>query len=144
VRVPRPVAALVAAFGLAASACTASHPLDTKERAVVAAPETVAWQPATRGDVVGYFESERITGEAAASLRKVLYSFAEDGTWTGAALVQEGARATFQTLSGTWRLEGATLHLGDDAAPARASAAPGRLRLESEGGTAYFLRGKAD
>jgi hypothetical protein len=133
---------LVAALAVALlPACTSSKTLDAKERRVEPALETVAWSPATRDDVLGYFESERVTGDAASSVRKVYYSFAADGTYTGAALVQEGSRATFQTLSGRWTLASGSLTLGDDAPPAKAFASPGRLRIDSAGGAAFFRRG---
>jgi hypothetical protein len=137
---------LCAGLALATAACgmTQSNKLDEKARAASVAPENVAWKPATRADVVGYFESDRITGEAAASLRKVFYSFAADGTYSGAALVQEGAASKFQVLSGAWRLEGNVLDLGPDSTPAKAQAAPGRLRLDSEGGSAVFHKGATD
>ena len=142
---PGPRGAIVFTLALlSTAACTESKKLDAKDRAAVVAPEAVAWRPAAREDVLGYFESERITGEAAASVRRVYYSFAADGTYTGAALVQDGARAAFQTLSGRWTLAGQALSLGSDAAPARAFAAPDRLRLDSDGGVAYFRRGRAD
>ena len=132
--------ALAAAL-LVLSACTASKPLDPKDRAAAPPPEAVAWHPATREDILGYFESERIAGEAAGALRRAFYAFAADGSYSGAALVQEGSHATFQVLSGRWTLTGQTLSLGEGSTPAKASAAPDRLRLESEGSTAYFRRG---
>lgn len=136
---------LVAAFALASAACsmTESNKIDEKARAAKVAPENVAWKAATRDDVVGYFESDRITGDAAASLLRVFYSFAADGTYSGAALVQEAGASKFQVLAGHWKLEGNTLDLGPDAAPAKAQAAPGRLRLDSEGGSATFHKGEA-
>ena len=62
-----------AALLLALGACTPSSTIPEQDRAAPAADESIAWRPATREDVVGYFESERVTGEAAASLRKVYY-----------------------------------------------------------------------
>ena len=136
--------ALLAPVSLALAACGTSHPLDKGERAVKAAPEAIAWRVAAREDVVGYFESEHITGEAAGSLRRAFYSFAGDGTYSGAALVQEGGKATFQVLAGKWKLTAGALDLGPDSSPAKAYAAPDRLKLDSEGGTAVFRRGRAE
>jgi hypothetical protein len=138
-------ASLAAWLAAALSGCgTPSGGSATAVRALPAADADVAWTRASRGDVVGYFESDRITGEAAASVRRVLYAFADDGTYSGAALVQEGPRATFQVLSGRWSLDGDRLSLGEGSAPTRVLAAPGRLRLVSEGGAVTFRRGKAE
>lgn len=143
-RITLGLAALVALACAASTGCAASHPLDKKDRAVAAAPEAIAWRPATREDVIGYFESERITGEAAGALRRAFYAFAADGTYSGAALVQEGGKSTFQVLSGKWTWKAGLLDLGPDAPPAKAFAAPDRLKLDSEGGSAVFRRGKAE
>lgn len=140
-------AAIAGAAAVLLAACGAfgaSASLPKEQRAAEVAPENVAWRPATREDVVGWFESERVTGEAAASLRRVWYSFGADGTYSGAALVQEHDKAAFQTLSGKWSLENGTLNLGEDTPPAKAFAAPDRLRLDAEGGSATFRRGKAE
>jgi hypothetical protein len=136
------LAALVASA--LSCACTSSHPLEKKDRAVVEAPEAVVWHEAARTDVVGYFESDRITGDAAGSLRRAFYSFAADGTFSGAALVQDAGKTTFQVLSGKWSLRAGALDLGPDSPPAKAFAAPDRLKLESEGGSVVFHRGKTE
>lgn len=135
--------ATAAALGfLPLVACGSSRPLEKKDRDVLAAPETIAWHPATRADLLGYFESEQISGEAAGSLLRVYYVFAADGTYSGAALVLDGGTSAFQVLSGKFTFDGSTLRLGDDGTPTHAFAAPGRLRLDSDGGSATFRRGK--
>jgi hypothetical protein len=139
----RPVLAVVVASA-ALTACFSSHPIDTTRRATEPAPPSIAWRPASRADLVGWFESDRITGEAAASIHRVWYAFAADGTYSGSALIRDGAHETFQTLSGTWRLDGSTLSLGADSPPAKAFAAEGRLRMDSDGGSVTFRRGKAE
>lgn len=131
----------LAALGAALGGCAASNRLDTSHRTADAAAPAVAWTDARREDLVGYFESERVSGDAAASLRRVYYVFDPDGSYTGAALVSDGAHSTFQVLTGHWALRGTTLSLGEDAAPARAYAAPDRLRLDSDGGSVTFHRG---
>ncbi|MFO0931817.1 MAG: hypothetical protein U1E39_03810 [Planctomycetota bacterium] len=133
-----------AAVGLLAAlaGCAGSSRLDAAHRAADAAEPAVAWADARREDLVGYFESERVSGDAAASLRRVYYVFEADGSYTGAALVTDGAHSTFQVLAGHWTLRGTTLSLGDDAAPARVFSAPDRLRLDSEGGSVVLHRGK--
>ena len=141
----RAPAALAVLLPVALAACgTPSGGIAAGDRAVSAKDVQVVWGKATRADVVGYFESDHVSGEAASSVRRVLYSFADDGTFSGAALVQEGPRATFQVLSGKWTLSGDTLTLGAESAPAKVSAAPGRLKLDSEGGSVTFRRGKAE
>ncbi len=139
-----PAVVLASLGGGVLPACTPSHPLAPTARAVAPAPETVTWAPARREDVAGFFESERITGDAAATLRRVWYSFAADGTWSGAALVDDGGRTAFQVLSGRWTVDGGVLRLGGDSAPARAFAAPDRLRLDSDGGSVLFRRAHLD
>lgn len=126
-----------------ATGCASSHKVDEKERTLALAPEQVAWASARPEDVAGYFESERVTGEAAVGVRRIYYAFQPDGTYTGAALVQEAGKPAFQTLSGRWALQGGTLRLGDDP-PVKVSASPGRLRLESEAGSVVLRRAKSD
>jgi hypothetical protein len=141
----RSIAAVIATpILLSSAACTSSHKLDENARIATTAPENIAWGAARREDVIGYFESERITGEAAASLRKIYYSFASDGTYAGAALVQDAGKSTFQVLSGKWTLTGPTIKLGDDGAPTKIFAAPDRLRLDSDGGSVTLRRGKTE
>lgn len=134
-------AALAVGLAGALAACAGSGRLETGKRAADVAEPQVAWADAQREDLLGYFESERVTGEAAASLRRVYYVFDADGSYSGAALVADGAHRPFQVLSGHWTLRGTTLSLGDDAAPARAFAAKDRLRLDSDGGSVVFRRG---
>ncbi len=141
----RPFLLLLAAFAASSAACgafVAARALPKEDRDVLANPEDVSWAPAKREDVVGSFESESVSGEAAGALRRVYYVFSEDGSYTGAALVQEAKNPEFQVLSGTWALEGSSLRVGD-AEPAKASASPGRLRLEAPGGTVVLKRSKA-
>jgi len=140
VRAHRAADVLATALLAVLAGCTPSKTVEKGERAALPKPEDAVWRPATREDVVGDFESERVTGAAAASLRRAYYSFAADGTYSGAALVQEDARAVFQVLSGRWSLAKGTLRLEAD--EAKASAAPGLLRLESEGGTVVLRRAR--
>lgn len=131
---------LAGCAALLLSGCASSKPLDPSQRAAPTVRKDVAWGPPKREDLLGSFASESITGEAAASLRRVYYVFDADGTYSGAALVQDGAHAVFQVLSGRWTLTGSVLTLGDDPAPIEVSAAPDRVRLSSEGGVAVLLR----
>lgn len=122
-----------------APACITPSVVDSSGRQVEVKAEQLAWRPATAADLSGLFESVAIEGEAAAALWRAYYHFAADGTYTGAALVIGGANPEFQTLSGSWRLEGGLLDLGDGI-PILVSAAEQLLRMESEGGVATFRR----
>jgi hypothetical protein len=131
-----------AAFAIAAllaTSCIAPSVVDSAGRAVATKAEDLTWRDAESADLRGLFESTSIEGEVAASLWRVYYHFAEDGTYTGAALVVGGVRPEFQTLSGTWTLAGGVLDLGEGQT-ARASAAPEHLRLASGGGVVILRR----
>ena len=121
-------------------ACLASTVMPREERAAPAAAPLVEWRSAERADLLGYFEAETIEGEAAASLWKVYYHFAEDQSYTGAALVRPpDAPPQFQTLSGQWQLEAGGLVL-DGADPVQALAGEGRLKLVAPGGSLLLRR----
>jgi hypothetical protein len=121
----------------AAPACITPSVLESSGRAVEVAPAELAWRPAVAEDLRGLWESVAIEGEAAASLWRVYYHFASDGTYTGAALVIGGAQPEFQTLSGSWTLADGVLDLGEGNT-ARASVAALELRLQTDGGTAIL------
>jgi hypothetical protein len=120
--------------------CIAPSVVESSGRAVEPAVEQLEWRAATASDFDGLYESIRIEGDAAASLWRVYYHFTPAGTYTGAALVTGGDAPEFQTLSGRWTIQGDTLDLGDGQ-PIRATAAPGHLRLVTDGGVAVLRRG---
>lgn len=124
---------------LLAPACISSSVVESSGRAVAPETEQIAWAPARAEDLRGLYESVSIEGEVASSLWRIWYSFAADGSYSGAALVLGGANPEFQTLSGKWTLAGDLLDLGDGQT-ARASVAADRLKLESEGGVAILRR----
>ena len=124
---------------LLATACIAPSVVDSAGRAVLPATAELAWQPARRADLRGLFESISIEGEVAESLWKIYYVFAERGTYSGAALVVGAGEPEFQTLSGSWRLDGDILDLGEGQT-ARVSSAAEHLKLESERGVAILRR----
>ena len=130
---------LASGWLLVAPACIAPSVVDSSGRAVAPTTSELAWRPARREDLRGLYESVSIEGEAAAALWKVYYVFAEDGSYSGAALVLGAASPEFQTLSGHWTLEGEILDLGEGQT-ARASAAGEHLKLESDGGVAILRR----
>jgi hypothetical protein len=134
--VTRPVLLGVLAL---APACVHAEVLAQDDRAVAALAEERVWRPAEPADVHGLYESVSIEGDAAASLWRIYYHFADDGTYTGAALTLGGAQPEFQTLSGTWRLADATIEF-DSATTARAAVAGDELRLETEGGVVVLSR----
>jgi hypothetical protein len=131
---------LVAALSLA-PACLASTVVEQADRAVRSEEPRRDWRPAEAADIAGLYESVQLEGEAAAALWKLYYHFAPDGAYTGAALVFDGERAAFQTLTGTWSLAGGRLEL-DGVSGATAAVAGDELRIESEAGTASFRRAR--
>ena len=124
---------------LALGACISPSVLESEGRAVQSSEDELAWRDARVEDFDGLFESVRIEGEVAAALGKVYYHFSPDGTFSGAALVFDGARPAFQTLSGTWKLSETGVDLGDGK-PARAFAAVDHIKLETTDGTAVLRR----
>jgi hypothetical protein len=133
------VAATLTAAALTGSCITPSV-LERSEREVKAPEEelaSLAWHDAARDELLGLFESIAIEGEVAGSLWRVWYHFASDGTYSGAALVLGGVDPEFQTLSGTWSLDGGALDLGQGQV-VRVQAADSHLRMESEGGAVIF------
>jgi hypothetical protein len=130
---------LALALAACVPACIAPSVLDSSGRAVAAPSAPLVWRTALADDFDGLFESVRIEGEAAASLWKLYYHFARDGSYTGAALVIAGAQPEFQTLSGRWTIDAGRLDLGDGQA-IEAQADGEHLRLSSEGGVAVLRR----
>ena len=126
-----------------APACIAPSVVESSGRAVAPRAADVAWRPATNEDLRGLFESISIEGEVAASLWKVEYVFAADGTYSGAALVLGGSNPEFQTLGGTWSLAGDVLDLGDGQT-ARVRAADDRIELSSEAGVLVLARAEVE
>jgi hypothetical protein len=137
---PRRIGCVVAVC-LLAPACIPSNVVAPKERMVAEDLAETVFVPATPADVVGYHESVDIQGDAAATLRKVYYLFADDGSYTGAALVDDGEFRNFQTLSGRWRLAPEGLVL-DDQPPATCEAASGELRITAPTGVLRLRRAK--
>ncbi len=127
------------AFALLSPACITPNVLDSRARAIEIPAAQVVWRAARAEDFRGLFESTSIEGDAALSAWKIYYHFAEDGTYSGAALVTLGAQPQFQTLSGTWKLDDHGLDLGDGSL-AHAFAAQEQLKFESEGGTVILRR----
>lgn len=122
------------------SACIAPSVVDSAGRSVPATPAAaISWHGAASEDLWGLFESVAIEGESAAAVWKIYYHFAPDQTFSGAALVLGESGPLFQTLSGTWKLEGDVLDLGDGV-PVSVQAGGDHLKLESAGGVALLRR----
>ena len=119
--------------------CYASNVVASADRAVDELALPSEWHAPTQDDLVGYHASVAIAGAAAASLRKVYYWFAADGTYTGAALIAGDQGLEFQTLVGRWSLTADGLCL-DGAAAVPAGAAPGFVRITSPGGELVLMR----
>ncbi|MCI0589209.1 MAG: hypothetical protein L0323_20530 [Planctomycetes bacterium] len=126
-------------LALAAGGCIAPSVLEADRRAVHEAALPSGWRPALPADLEGIYESIRVEGEAGASLWRIEYQFSGDGGYTAAALVFDGTRPAFQTLSGAWTLSDGIVRLSEEEA-VRASVCEGHLRLEGEGGTVVLRR----
>ncbi|MCE9595419.1 MAG: hypothetical protein K8S98_14625 [Planctomycetes bacterium] len=133
-------AALALSVGLCASACIAPSVVASSGRAVAVEEVALEWRAASVADVNGFFESEHIDGDVAASLLRVNYYFAADGYYSGAALTVGAAHPEYQTLSGTWKLDANGLVL-DEGEPVECAAAGERLRLATPEGTLVLKRG---
>ncbi len=135
-------ATLAALLCAALAGCYPSNVVSSTDRAVRNGDPAaqLAWRPCVEADLVGSFASRSIEGDAALSLKKVYYVFLAGGRYTGAALVDADEGLTFQTLGGSYRLEGGMLAL-DGATGARCEAADGGfLRIAVEGGAIVLCR----
>lgn len=129
--------ALLALVGV--PGCIASNVLDA-DRRMVQGEAVRNWQPAPADlQLAGFYESTDVTGDVAASLRRVYYHFAADGTYTAAALIDEGGLLRFQTLSGTWALANGCLEL-DGAEPVPVAIAGDQVRFAAPGGALTLRR----
>lgn len=125
---------------LALGGCYASNVVAVHDRAVRGEVLPEQWQPVPRAALSGLWWSASITGEAAASLRKVAYWLSDDGRYTGAALVEGDDGPAFQTLTGRWVHTGEQL-VFDDGEPMVVTGAAGEwLRLVGPGGTVVLRR----
>jgi len=121
-----------------ASGCIAPSVLDRENRAIEVTSAEIVWAPATAADLPGFYVSAELSGALAASVRGLVYRFFEDGSFTGAALL-DGDPPHFEVLTGTWELaDGLRL---DGAPPALLEVAPGgSLRLSGDEGVVVLRR----
>lgn len=121
------------------AACIGSNVVAPTERMAPAGDADLPWAPAAAADLVGFHESVDIQGDAAVALRKIFYLFAADGTYTGAALADDGERLAFQTLTGAWSIGPDGLVL-DGQPAAKCEAAIGQVRITAPTGVLRLRR----
>ncbi|HED66343.1 MAG TPA: hypothetical protein ENJ09_12415 [Planctomycetes bacterium] len=126
---------VLAAAGM--SGCLPSNVVAPEARRVRTPLEDLRFEPAEAADLPGFWASESIDGPMAAVLLRVFYLFGPDGTFTGAALLDEDP-PRFVVLSGTWSFDSGMLRL-DDAEPARLERAGDRLRLSGADGSVILV-----
>jgi len=130
---------LVLALAVLTPACISPSVIAPEERAVELATVGLEWRAGAPADLPGVFVSAELTGPLAATLRLLVYRFGADGSYTGAALLDD-APPRFEVLSGTYRVEGRSLVL-DDGPPAALEVAPeGSLRLTGDEGRVVLKR----
>ena len=128
---------------IVAGAC-ASSVVAVQDRAVRDDLQELDWRPATATDIAGHWRARRLQGPAAAVLLDLAYWMDADGRFSGAALFV-GPPPTYEVLSGTWTLGAdGMLQLGEDAEPAKAEVAQGRLRLNGADGSLVLERAEIE
>ena len=127
------------ALALTAVACISPSVVDPTDRARASDPADQVWRAAKTSDLPGVYVSTNLTGSLANVLRKVVYLFEADGTYTGAALV-DGVPAHFEAITGIWEMDGAEITL-DAAAAAQVEVSDDRsLRITGEQGQVILRR----
>ncbi|MEZ5977355.1 MAG: hypothetical protein R3F34_03960 [Planctomycetota bacterium] len=122
-----------------AASCAGTGTLSSDAREVVDVEASLEWVPGASEDVPGIYTSTSIEGPAAAVLREVHYRFAEDGTFTGAALLTQPVHQ-YTVLTGEWRVDGDQLYLSEDGEPARIEVAGDLLRMSGAEGVVVLRR----
>ncbi|MCB9919208.1 MAG: hypothetical protein H6832_12475 [Planctomycetes bacterium] len=96
------------------------------------------WSAPTADAIPGVWRSFRITGDAAASLAEIAYSFGQAGTYSGAALSFGAELPTFEVLQGTWAIDDRGFVL--DGEPVACRVREGVLEFEAPAGAVYLRR----
>lgn len=117
----------------------ASSVVAREERGVRIAVEALEWRTTTAADVPGTYVSTELRGPLAASLRKLVYLFLPDGTYTGAALLDDGA-PHFEVVTGTWAVEAGLLRLDGGPPGTLEAAEDGSLRLAGDEGVVLLRK----
>ncbi len=123
---------------LACGACISPSVLEPADREVRLALAEVVFEPARLEDVPGRWVSVELSGPLAAVVEMIVYQVADDGTYTGAALVAH-VPPRFEVVSGTWSFADGLVRL-DDAPPATAEVAADLLRLSGDDGVVVLRR----
>ena len=118
---------------LGLGSCFPSNILKLKQRSIIQPSAEIDWRPANLQEIPGLYTSTEINGPMANVLRRIVYLFDDDGTYTASALFY-GPPAEFQVLRGTWTLEGALIKL-DDSAPAPIEWGIEHIRISGEEGS---------
>ncbi len=136
------LALLAAVPLLATTGCIPSNVVAAEDRAVVIEDlEGLEWtRLALADDLVGLYHSVRLEGPLASALESISYRFADDGSFSGAALFG-GPPPSFQVLDGSYRLlDDGRLELGEGTEPAEVVIFEELLRLSGPDGTVYLQR----
>lgn len=129
----------VCAIALPTGACIAPSVVAKEDRGATLDAADCAWRPGTESDLPGTYVSTELSGPLAASLRKIVYLFEPEGTYTGAGLIDD-APPRFEVIDGRWSMEDDGLHL-DGGAPATVEVAEdGSLRLSGAEGRVVLRR----
>lgn len=120
--------------------CIPSNVVADDQRAVTSKPDELVWSAVEAASLSGLYESVRIEGEIASGMWKVLYHFAPNGAFSGAALILDEGGPVFQTLRGRYSLAAGEVRLGEDAEPAKLDTAPDHLRIRTADGTIVLRR----
>jgi len=132
-------ALLAVLLALPASGCIAPSVVDAGERAVRLDAADTVWLPADAADLPGTYVSAELSGPLAASLRKLVYRFGADGSYSGAGLL-DGAPPHFEVITGRWAWTEAGLSLDGGPPAAVEVAGDGSLRLVGSDGRVVLRR----
>ena len=130
---------LCVALLLAQAACISPSVLEPEDHAPCTGFEDRVWRPALESDIAGTYVSEQLSGQLAIVLRMVVYRFEAEGTYTGAALLDDDP-PHFEVISGSWQLDQDSMRLDDGPAAQAQVDEYGSLRLNGPDGTVIMRR----
>lgn len=123
----------------AQAACITPSVLDPADRTPRTGLEERSWNTALESDIAGTYVSEQLSGQLAVVLRMVIYRFEANGTYTGAALLDDDP-PHFEVISGSWSLDEASMQLDDGPAAQAQVDRTGALRFSGPDGTVVLRR----
>lgn len=136
------VARIAALLALALASCAGGGTLAPERRAATLEEVPLAWRCAAAADLPGIYVSSELSGPLAGWLRKLVYLFEPDGSYAGAALVDD-VPPRFEVLAGRWQLVEGRLVL-DGGPPAVLEVADsGALRMSGDEGVVVLGRERA-